>query len=124
MPNATVRASARSMPAERPDVDPAFAAIERHRAASKPYAAALRRSAGLLCPLMALAAEVALTSAAEIAAGAELFATTPTTPAGLGAILAYVAALDVGSLPDEPDELRAFIAALARSPLFAVFADR
>jgi hypothetical protein len=143
MPNATLRANARPMPKNKrpprdmaaldtaiarviPDpgapaalVDPIFAAIERHRTAWAPYEAALKRTGPFVGP-PPQALEDAKNAAgdAEMAAANELLATTPTTLVGLGELLRYAAEMDPGSVPDSPQDFKAFVAALARSPVF------
>jgi hypothetical protein len=145
MPNATVRANARPMPKNKrpprdivaldaalarviPDpgspaapVDPIFAAIERHRAAWAPYEAALKRTGPFVGPPpQALEDTKNAADDAEMAVSNELFATTPTTLAGLGALLRYAAEMDAGSVPDGPKDFQAFVTTLAASPLFSV----
>lgn len=100
--------------------DPIFAAIERHRAAWARFSAECWRSDDVEAARngYALTDEDAAiyeaASDAEVAAALALFATTPTTLAGLRAGLAYVAA-DFDKL-DTTEGSQTFIATLAACP--------
>jgi hypothetical protein len=128
MPNATARANARTLSSATTPADPGdpiFAAIEAHRAAWAPYEAALNRTARLVGPPPQVLEDAKnAAEAAEMAVAKDLFATTPTTLAGLGELLRYAAEMDPGSVPDGPQAFIAFVAALARSPVFSQTATR